>query len=169
MAYGEIHDALTNIKHKEAFDPLLREPRYKIATEALNRYIGDWNSLQYFIEKRIEATRKRPNRLRQEIELYTYYLGHKIMNDLRTRIKLEHQEMLMDEKNNRTEKPREKSVVPRRRKMDIWDSLIRQKLTEIRNKKEYTEIRTESPILHEVFMKPLKDVLGVLKMGQLVW
>jgi hypothetical protein len=172
IAYEEVHDAITNIKHSEVYDFLLRETRYKIATEALNGYIGDWNSVHYFISKRIEATWLiRPTRLQKEIDWYEYYTGFKVANNFRTRQTLEHQKMLMAEKNNRKEEPKRKLIEAYSRERSIWDKNIQKKLKEIRNKQEYIEIRNEFPFLHEVLMKPLRHVSGILESNRrdLVW
>lgn len=105
MSNEEIGEALKNIKQREYFDPLLTEKRYKIACEALGRYVSDWDTLQYFVSKRIEgdATRKSPHRSEKERDLYEYYAGHDRWLELCNRLDDKHEHgtsMSMEVENN---------------------------------------------------------------------
>ena len=172
MTYDEIYDAMVNIKHSEVYPFLLAEPRYKIASQALSEFIADRNSLQYFFTKRFEAVSLIPPDMRQkEFESqcyneqhdgYQYYLGLKITNNLRTRQKVEHKKMLLPEKDNRKRKVDRKVIEAYSSERSKWDDCIKNKLKEIRNKQEYAEIRNEFPSLHEVLIKPLRNISRAL-------
>ena len=138
MTYDEIYDAIVNIKHSEVYPFLLAEPRYNIASQSLSNYVEAWNSLQYFVTKRIEVTwLMGPSRLQKEIDLFQYYSGFIIMNDFRTRQKLVHQKMSMVENNDRRHDPDKKLLLEAyREERSVWDENIRTKLKEIREKQE---------------------------------
>jgi hypothetical protein len=167
MTNDEIYDAIVNIKHSEVYPFLLAEPRYKIASQPLSNYVEAWNTLQYFVTKRIEVTwLMGPSRLQKEIDLFQYYSGFKIMNDFRTRQKLVHQKISMVENNDRRHEPDKKLLEGYREERSVWDENIRTKLKEIREKQEYVEIRKEFPALHELFMTPLKNCSSILGLSE---
>lgn len=161
VAYKEIHEALTKQNRLEYADPLLlKETRYKIATKALGRWISEINNLQYFVVNRIEMdnSRKIPHRSQLERDLYQYYFGPRELEPLKEKKERENDSM--------TEVPngRKMSVsihyerkVRRERKPWYW--YADQKLKEVRNNKKYNQMRKKFPILSELLMKPLEDIL----------
>jgi hypothetical protein len=163
MTYEEILDVIRNIKHSELYPFLSEEPRYKIADQVLSNYISDWNILQYSISKKIEISWLiKSSRLREEVDLLGYYYGPKKVNNLRTRQKLVNQKNYKSEIDNRRLEPNDKLLKAYREERSVWDDNIRKKLEEIRYKQEYAEIRNKFPVLHELFIKPLKNNSRVL-------
>jgi hypothetical protein len=149
--------------------------RYKIATEALARYISDWNIVYYFIAKWIEesADRKSPTRSREESDFYEYCVGHVRMVNLRNKLGLEHPQILksMEEENEKhkpqyKESTHEKEEMVNNKKFDPI-KCSKEKLEGMRANPEYIEIRRNFPILYEIFTKPVRNILEGLEMNDL--
>ena len=90
------------------------------------------------------------------------------MVNLRNGLRIEHQRRLKsmeEEKNSRTKITHENEEV----ECEKFDriKLIKEKLKDMRDNPEHIGIRSKFPILHEVFMKPIGDVLEELGIGGL--
>lgn len=176
----EVYDSIAKTADPDRYMPLLKETRYKIASELLKRYVEDLDDLLHSVRRAMEAKwMMSAKRKKEEIDFYEDCNGFKALNSFRTHQKLAYDRASLAEKNKgmvkvqspdgmKTEYHLSKKEIYEayKHEFQIWVGVILTKLNEMTSKQEYTEIINKFPFLHEVLkntLRPISRFLGSKK------
>ena len=180
MGYDEVSDSIAKTADPDRYIPLLKETRYRIASEILKRFVEDWDCLRYYVIRCIEAKwRITKKRNREERDFYDYYNGFNALNRLWLHQKVAYDKMSKAEKNKgrvEVQSPDGMRIEYQLSKkelyeawmdeFEVWARLVLTKSDEIRSKQEYIEIINKYPFLGEMLnntSRPIPKMLRIKK------
>ena len=176
----EVYDSIAKTADPERYMPLLKETRYRIASEILKRFVEDWDCLRYYVIRCLEAKwRITKKRNREERDFYDYCNGFNALNRLWWHQKVAYDKISKAEKNKgrvEVQSPDGMQIEYQLSKkelyeawmdeFEVWARLVLTKSDEIRSKQEYFEITSKYPFLGEMLnntSRPIPKILRIKK------
>ena len=172
----EVYDSVAKTADPDRYMPLLKETRYRIASEILKRHIEDLDDLLYSVRRAMEAKWMMSAKWnREERDFYEDCNGFKALISFRTYQKLAYDRASVAKKNKgmvevqssdgkQTEYHLSKKEIYEAYKHEFqtWVEMILTKLNEMTSRQEYIEITNKFPFLHEVLKNTLRPILKFL-------